>query len=100
MKAGLGAGGMLFNIQSGFRHVPHESVSASYKKARTRAIFLDFEGTLAPDMRSLLRTSATNKGLMDGKAPSTQVLDVLTQLTQDKKNTVVVISGRNKKSLD
>jgi len=100
MKAGLGAGGMLFNIQSGFRHVPHDLVSVSYKKARTRAIFLDFEGTLAPDMRSLLRTSATNKGLMDGKAPSPQVLDVLTQLTQDKKNTVVVISGRNKKSLE
>lgn len=61
----------------------------NYREASRRLIFLDYDGTLvpfAPDPR-LVR-------------PPEEVIDILTRLSADQKNEVVIISGRDRKTLE
>ena len=51
-----GAGPAMFLMNNqGFRHLGVEAVLRDYRAAKTRAIFLDCEGTLAPDACTVLR---------------------------------------------
>ena len=61
----------------------------AYRQARKRLLLLDYDGTLAPFVRD-----------PSNAKPSDRVLSVLQRLTEDKRNTVAVISGREKKVLD
>lgn len=60
-----------------------------YGRADSRLILLDYDGTLTPFTR--LPSDAT---------PGPQVLELLAKLTSDKKNTVVIISGRDAATLE
>lgn len=60
----------------------------AYKEATHRILFLDYDGTL----------SWFKKDPEDAK-PDEELYSILKQLTQDKKNTVVIISGRDKETL-
>jgi len=94
--SGLGAGAQLFFMERGFRHLSFEAVVCSYREAKTRAIFLDNEGTLAPDRRSvLLPPSAQEQVTREALPLDPNVLESLKLLVNDGANTVVVISGRN-----
>jgi trehalose 6-phosphate synthase/phosphatase len=64
-------------------------IREKYEKAESRILFLDYDGTLT--------------GFFDQpqKAkPDEEVLDILKNLCRDKKNTVVIISGRDKSTLE
>jgi len=99
--SGLGAGSRLLFMERGFRHLSLEAVLCDYRAARARAIFLDIEGTLAPDHRSVLRPySAQEQVTREARPLDPQVLDSLRLLANDRANVVTVISGRERAVLD
>ncbi|PIQ22278.1 MAG: bifunctional alpha,alpha-trehalose-phosphate synthase (UDP-forming)/trehalose-phosphatase [Cytophagales bacterium CG18_big_fil_WC_8_21_14_2_50_42_9] len=65
-----------------------EACKSAYKKAQKRLIFLDYDGTLMPFTRDPNKTQ-----------PDEDLLALLQNLTADKKNRVIVISGRNRQTL-
>jgi trehalose 6-phosphate synthase/phosphatase len=65
-----------------------EEIAADYKKAEKRLIFLDYDGTLV--------SFVDNPN--DAK-PDAELRAMLKQLTDDKTNRVVIISGREKATL-
>eukprot|EP00405_Crypthecodinium_cohnii_P007307 CAMPEP_0206420814 /NCGR_PEP_ID=MMETSP0324_2-20121206/1087_1 /ASSEMBLY_ACC=CAM_ASM_000836 /TAXON_ID=2866 /ORGANISM="Crypthecodinium cohnii, Strain Seligo" /LENGTH=1054 /DNA_ID=CAMNT_0053884811 /DNA_START=55 /DNA_END=3219 /DNA_ORIENTATION=+ len=99
---GLGAGFSMHFMERGFRHLSFEAVCYDYKKAKIRAIFVDNEGTLAPDRRNVIQPygAGANALTNNGQAPDPQVLESLQSLAADRANVVMVISGRPKDTMD
>ena len=60
-----------------------------YQRSKNRCLLLDYDGTLVPFSR-----------IPSEAAPDNGVKDMLTRLSADKRNHVVVISGRDVSSLD
>ena len=60
-----------------------------YQRSKNRCLLLDYDGTLVPFSR-----------IPSEAAPDNGVKDLLTRLSADKRNHVVVISGRDVSSLD
>lgn len=65
-----------------------KKVVQAYRKAEKRILFLDYDGTL----------SGFRKNPEDAK-PDQELFDILAKLTGDPKNTVTIISGRDKETL-
>lgn len=61
----------------------------SIKKAKRRLLFFDYDGTLMPFTK-----------LPSMAAPNEEVVQILSALTADESNTVVIISGRDIDTLD
>lgn len=66
-----------------------EKIIHNYTSATKRLIFLDYDGTLVPFQKQV-----------NAAVPDTQLLQLLTQLTSDPKNTVVITSGRDYETLE
>jgi trehalose 6-phosphate synthase/phosphatase len=66
-----------------------KTIQTSYKKGKQRLIFLDYDGTLV----------GFHSNPLDSK-PNKELMDILKGLTADKKNRIVVISGRGRKTLE
>jgi len=64
------------------------SLSERYAHSKRRAIFLDYDGTLVPFFRR-----------PEMAKPSAEVSILLKRLSQDNRNTIVLISGRDKSTL-
>jgi len=64
-------------------------IISAYKKAKKRIIFLDYDGTLVP----FAPTPSEAK-------PDREIRNIIRKLSSDPKNTVVIVSGREKKDLD
>jgi trehalose 6-phosphate synthase/phosphatase len=64
-------------------------IQASYLSASSRAIFLDYDGTLVPFHRDPAKA-----------VPSPQVHELLSRLCADTKNEIAIISGRDRSFLD
>jgi trehalose 6-phosphate synthase/phosphatase len=65
------------------------SIRRHYHNAKNRCILLDYDGTLVPFTR-----------LPSEASPDNAVRDMLSRLTSDKRNHIIVISGRDLSSLD
>ncbi|MFT6867107.1 MAG: trehalose 6-phosphate synthase/phosphatase [Cyclobacteriaceae bacterium] len=65
-----------------------EELIQAFKKAKKRLIFLDYDGTLVGFHSDPLECK-----------PNRELIDIITKLTADKKNRVVVISGRGREIL-
>ena len=63
-------------------------VLSAYKKAKKRIILLDYDGTLVGFKSSPAQAK-----------PDKEVIELLTKLTEDEKNTVVIVSGRDRYTL-
>jgi trehalose 6-phosphate synthase/phosphatase len=61
----------------------------AYETAKSRLIFLDYDGTLV----------GFNADPLECK-PNKELVEILTNLTEDKKNRVIVISGRGRDTLE
>ncbi|KAF4656685.1 Trehalose-6-P synthase/phosphatase complex synthase subunit, partial [Perkinsus chesapeaki] len=76
-------------------------VVRDYSKSKRRIFFLDNEGTLAPDLRRMFRHSEggvdreSSTLLSHGNPPSAAVLDALSKLCSDPRNTEWFGSVRN-----
>lgn len=66
-----------------------KSIINKYNHASKRMIFLDYDGTLMPFMLDPAEAR-----------PDTELLEILSELSADKKNRVILISGRDKRILD
>lgn len=64
-------------------------IANNYAKAAKRLIFLDYDGTLVPFQKQV-----------NAAVPDAQLLELLTRLTTDPKNTVVITSGRDYATLE
>lgn len=67
----------------------HNSLPVVYHRANKRLLLLDYDGTLA-DLRLL----------PDQAKPSSQLLELLQRLAEDGRNTIVVVSGRDRQTLE
>ena len=66
-----------------------QELLSDYNNGKKRLIFLDYDGTLIPFAKS------PDKAIPDGK-----LIDLLHSLTESTRNEVVIISGRDKKTLE
>jgi len=64
-------------------------ITQDYKQAETRCILLDYDGTLSP----IQKVPSMAK-------PTTELIMLLNQLTNDPRNEVVIISGRDAETLE
>ncbi|GAB2269866.1 Probable alpha,alpha-trehalose-phosphate synthase [UDP-forming] 9 [Dionaea muscipula] len=84
---GFGLSFRVLALSPSFRKLSVDSIGSVYKRTSRRAIFLDYDGTIVPK-------SSINK------IPSPEVISLLNTLCDDPKNTVFVVSGRGRHSLD
>lgn len=93
-------------MDTGFKCLKADDVMEDYKKAKTRCLFFDYEGTLSEKVQFYAKPNeafATEGKVAlktHGMPPDTQLLDCLQVLTKDKRNTVVVLSGREHSLVD
>jgi trehalose 6-phosphate synthase/phosphatase len=66
-----------------------EKLKGDFNQARNRLMLLDYDGTLTPlvDQPQMAR-------------PSQELVEILTRFAQDSQNQVVIISGRDRETLD
>ncbi|CAH9135515.1 unnamed protein product [Cuscuta epithymum] len=83
---GLGFGFRVVALDPNFRKLAIDDIVAAYVKAKSRAILLDYDGTVMPQ-NSII------------KSPSDGVISILNKICSDQNNTVFIVSGRGKESL-
>ncbi|KAJ0971468.1 hypothetical protein J5N97_019427 [Dioscorea zingiberensis] len=83
---GLGFGFRVVALDPNFRKLNVDSIVSDYGKAKSRAIFLDYDGTMVP------QTSIN-------KTPTAEVVSIINTLCADRKNVVFMVSGRGRDCL-
>ncbi|XP_043703836.1 alpha,alpha-trehalose-phosphate synthase [UDP-forming] 6-like [Telopea speciosissima] len=83
---GFGLGFRVVALDPNFRKLSMEHIVSAYRRARTRAILLDYDGTLMP------------QASID-KSPSSRSIDILNSLCRDKNNVVFLVSARSRQTL-
>jgi trehalose 6-phosphate synthase/phosphatase len=85
---GFGMGFRVVALDPDFRRLRTDLIVSAYKKSSNRAILLDYDGTMIPQVS------------INNPTPSSAVLSVLNTLCSDPKNFVVIVSGRGRNILD
>ncbi|KAG1346538.1 Alpha,alpha-trehalose-phosphate synthase [UDP-forming] 5 [Cocos nucifera] len=83
---GLGFGFRVVALDPNFRKLNVDSIVMAYERAKNRAILLDYDGTVVPQMSI-------------NKTPSAEVIRIINTLCADKKNVVFIVSGRGRDTL-
>ncbi|KAK4770166.1 hypothetical protein SAY87_030698 [Trapa incisa] len=83
---GFSFGFRVVALDPNFRKLSIAAIISAYTRAKTRAILLDYDGTVMPQ-NSIL------------KSPSQEVVKILNTLCADPRNTVFIVSGRTRDSL-
>jgi trehalose 6-phosphate synthase/phosphatase len=83
---GLSFGFRVVALDPNFKKLSIDAMVSAYKRAKSRAILLDYDGTVMPQ-------NSINK------SPSNEVISILETLSEDPKNTVFIVSGRGRDSL-
>merc|ERR1719356_1835586 len=98
--AGLGLGFRLLGMDSGFNSLDFSSVSKAYRTSQSRLILLDYGGTiLANDNLDGLQRYQFVKKSRPPSVPTERLLNILKDLCSDRRNTVFVVSGKERHSL-
>jgi len=99
--AGLGLGYRLVaGMAAGFNALDASKVAKNFKNSRSRLILLDYGGTiLRNDQQDSVSRFAFVRKLRAPSVPSDSVLAILKKLCSDPRNTVFVVSGKEKHSL-
>ncbi|KAI4357510.1 hypothetical protein L6164_001453 [Bauhinia variegata] len=84
---GFGLSFRVVALDPNFRKLTMEHIVSAYKRTTTRAILLDYDGTLMP------------QASMD-KSPSSKSIEILNSLCSDQNNVVFLVSARSRKTLD
>jgi len=98
--AGLGLGYRLLGMDVGFVSLDFSAVAKAFKNSRSRLILVDYGGTIASNdnIDNLARFQMV-KERKEHSLPSVQMLTTLKELCNDRKNTVFVVSGKERHSL-
>ncbi|KAG6473023.1 probable alpha,alpha-trehalose-phosphate synthase [UDP-forming] 7 [Zingiber officinale] len=83
---GLGFGFRVVALDPNFRKLTVDGIVSAYENAKSRAIFLDYDGTLVPPTAI-------------DKKPSAEIIRIVNLLCFDNKNVVFLVSGRRRDSL-
>lgn len=83
---GFGLSFRVVALDTNFRKLSMEHIVSAYKRTTTRAILLDYDGTLMP------------QGSID-KSPSAKAIDILNSLCRDSNNMVFIVSARTREKL-
>uniref|UniRef100_A0A7N0RE26 alpha,alpha-trehalose-phosphate synthase (UDP-forming) n=1 Tax=Kalanchoe fedtschenkoi TaxID=63787 RepID=A0A7N0RE26_KALFE len=83
---GLGFGFRVVALDPNFRKLSTDAIASSYQRAKSRAILLDYDGTVMPQASI-------------EKKPSQEVISIINTLCDDPRNVVFVVSGRGRDSL-
>nr|CAD1826555.1 unnamed protein product [Ananas comosus var. bracteatus] len=83
---GFGLGFRVVALDPNFRKLAYEHIVSAYRRSTTRAILLDYDGTLIP------------QASID-KSPSAKSIEILNSLSRDKNNMVFLVSARSRKTL-
>jgi len=82
---GFGLSFRVVALDPSFKKLRTELIVAAYKKSSSRAILLDYDGTMMPTSHK--------------ESPSPEVLSLLNTLCNDPKNVVFIVSGRPRSKL-
>eukprot|EP00532_Pseudo-nitzschia_australis_P016448 CAMPEP_0168258054 /NCGR_PEP_ID=MMETSP0141_2-20121125/6877_1 /TAXON_ID=44445 /ORGANISM="Pseudo-nitzschia australis, Strain 10249 10 AB" /LENGTH=1339 /DNA_ID=CAMNT_0008195183 /DNA_START=177 /DNA_END=4197 /DNA_ORIENTATION=+ len=98
--AGLGLGFRLLGMDVGFESLDFKAVAKGYKMANNRLILFDYGGTITSnenlDNLSRFRMVKTRSHHSE---PTAEMINTIQDLCNDKKNTVFVVSGKERHSL-
>nr|XP_029121400.1 alpha,alpha-trehalose-phosphate synthase [UDP-forming] 6 isoform X2 [Elaeis guineensis] len=83
---GFGLGFRVVALDSNFRKLAMEHIVSAYKRTKTRAILLDYDGTLMPQATI-------------NKSPSSRSIEILNSLCSDTNNVVFLVSARSRSTL-
>ncbi|WCJ33648.1 trehalose phosphate synthase [Euphorbia peplus] len=83
---GFGLSFRVIALDPNFRKLSMEHIVSAYKRTTTRAILLDYDGTLMP------------QASID-KSPTSKTIDILNNLCRDENNVVFLVSARSRKTL-
>ncbi|KAI4313681.1 hypothetical protein L6164_026640 [Bauhinia variegata] len=83
---GFGLSFRVVALDPNFRKLLMEHIVSAYKRTTTRAILMDYDGTLMP------------QASID-KSPSSKSIEILNSLCRDKNNMVFIVSARSRKTL-
>lgn len=83
---GFGLSFRVVALDPNFRKLSMEHIVSAYKRTTTRAILLDYDGTLMP------------QASID-KSPTLKSIDILNSLCRDTNNMVFIVSARSRKTL-
>ncbi|BFG17300.1 hypothetical protein CerSpe_035740 [Prunus speciosa] len=83
---GFGLSFRVVALDSNFRKLSMEHIVSAYKRTTTRAILLDYDGTLMP------------QASID-KSPTSKSIGILNNLCRDKNNMVFIVSAKSRKVL-
>ncbi|PKA66551.1 Alpha,alpha-trehalose-phosphate synthase [UDP-forming] 6 [Apostasia shenzhenica] len=83
---GFGLGFRVVALDPNFRKLAMEHIVSAYRRTRTRAILMDYDGTLMP------------QASID-KSPTTRSIEILNRLCRDKNNVVFLVSARSRSTL-
>ncbi|KAK1552208.1 hypothetical protein Q3G72_012381 [Acer saccharum] len=83
---GFGLSFRVVALDPNFKKLSMEHIVSAYKRTTTRAILLDYDGTLMP------------QGSID-KSPNSKTIDILNSLCRDKNNMVLLVSARSRSKL-
>ena len=84
---GFGLNFRVVQLDSSFRKLDTNRCVGAYQKARKRKLFIDYDGTL-------VQLASFNQ------PPTSHLTSLLTSIAADKANTLCIVSGREKATLD
>ena len=91
VQVGWGSNVKLMGLRSDFAHLEEDAITVAYRKANTRVLLLDYDGTLTP-----LEKSSERSALMH---PTAEIKKILRALCEDDRNCVFIMSGRTRSVL-
>ncbi|KAM7254245.1 hypothetical protein ACFE04_031927 [Oxalis oulophora] len=83
---GFGLGFRVIALDPNFRKLAVEHIVSAYKRTKSRAILLDYDGTMLQP--GLINTS-----------PTSEAVGILNNLCRDPKNVVFLVSGKDRETL-
>jgi trehalose 6-phosphate synthase/phosphatase len=98
--AGLGLGFRLLGMDVGFESLDFKAVAKAYKMSSQRLILFDYGGTITcnENLDNLSRFRMV-KTRSHHSEPTEEMIQTIQGLCEDKKNTVFVVSGKERHSL-
>ena len=100
--AGLGLGFRLLEMDKGFYSLDTREVTRAYRNSQRRLILLDYGGTLldnSTDKSDSIKKFTVSAGITEMQAPTEELVEILTNLCADPRNTVFVVSGKERSQL-
>lgn len=97
---GLGLNFRVIGMDAGFSQLDNSALLRAYRPAKHRIIFLDYGGTIMPEekQKDIMHFAVATK-VAQVPTPPPALLALLTRLCQDPRNTVFVVSGREREAV-